>query len=83
MPEIEQAMRKLKLGGMAKNWRSVDYRDKEQYVSELLELELREREAKSPLLHRRRTCQPADGEECQKPPQPLHGDPEKDGFARH
>lgn len=46
MPEIEQAMRKLKLGGMAKNWRSVDYRDKEQYVSELLELELREREAK-------------------------------------
>ena len=46
MPEIEQAMRKLKLGGMAKNWRSVDYHNKEQYVSELLELELREREAK-------------------------------------
>ena len=35
MPEIEQAMRKLKLGGMAKNWRSVAYRDNEQYVSVL------------------------------------------------
>lgn len=46
MPEsIEQAMRTLKLGGMAKEWRSVPYRDPEQYVRELLELELREREA--------------------------------------
>lgn len=42
---IEQYMRQLKLGGMAKNWREVEYRDKEQYVGELLELELREREA--------------------------------------
>ena len=45
MSEIERAMRKLKLGGMAKNWRDVEYRDNEQYVSELLNLELREREA--------------------------------------
>lgn len=46
MPEqIEQYMRTLKLGGLAKEWRSVAYRDPEQYVQELLELELREREA--------------------------------------
>ena len=45
MSEIEQAMRRLKLGGMARNWRDVEYRDKEQYVTELLNLELREREA--------------------------------------
>ena len=43
--QIEQYMRTLKLGGMAKEWRSVPYRDQEQYVRELLELELREREA--------------------------------------
>ena len=42
---IEQTMRTLKLGGMAKEWRSVDYRDSEQYVRELLEIEVREREA--------------------------------------
>lgn len=46
MPEqIEQYMRTLKLGGMAKGWRGVAYRTSEQYVRELLELELREREA--------------------------------------
>ena len=45
MPErIEQYMRTLKLGGMAKEWRSVDFQNPEQYVRELLELELRERE---------------------------------------
>lgn len=45
MPEqIEQYMRTLKLGGMAKEWRGVDFQDPEQYVRELLELELRERE---------------------------------------
>lgn len=44
--QIEQYMRTLKLGGLAKEWRSVSYRDDpEQYVKELLELELREREA--------------------------------------
>ena len=44
--QIEQYMRTLKLGGLAKEWRSVSYcDDPEQYVKELLELELREREA--------------------------------------
>lgn len=43
--QIEQYMRTLKLGGLAKEWRSISYRDDpEQYVKELLELELRERE---------------------------------------
>ena len=45
MPEqIEQYMRTLKLGGMAQEWRSVAFQSTEQYVRELLELELRERE---------------------------------------
>lgn len=43
--QIEQYMRTLKLGGMAREWRSVEFQSKEQYVQELLELELREREA--------------------------------------
>jgi DNA replication protein DnaC len=38
-------MRTLKLGGLAKEWRSVEYKDTEQYVTELLLLELKEREA--------------------------------------
>ena len=42
--QIEQYMRTLKLGGMAREWRSVIYENREQYVRELLELELRERE---------------------------------------
>lgn len=46
MPElIEQMMRQVKLGGMAKGWRSVEYENTEQYVSDLLKLELQEREA--------------------------------------
>ena len=45
MAEIEQAMRELKLGGMAKGWREVAFQDREQYVSDLLQMELREREA--------------------------------------
>ena len=45
MPEqIEQYMRTLKLGGMAREWRGVEFQNTEQYVQELLELELRERE---------------------------------------
>ena len=40
---IEQAMRTLKLGGMAKEWRSVAYENNEQYVTDLLQLELKER----------------------------------------
>ncbi|NCC05667.1 MAG: ATP-binding protein [Clostridia bacterium] len=42
--QIEQYMRTLKLGGLAKEWRSVEYKDPEQYVIELLLLELKERE---------------------------------------
>jgi DNA replication protein DnaC len=42
---IEQTMRTLKLGGLAKEWRSVGYRDNEQYMRELLDIEVREREA--------------------------------------
>lgn len=45
MPDkIEQYMRSLKLSGMAKEWRNVEFFDTEQYVTELLELELHERE---------------------------------------
>jgi len=42
---IEATMRSLKLGGLAKEWRSVEYRDSEQYMRDLLEIEVREREA--------------------------------------
>ena len=42
---IEQTMRTLKLGGLAKEWRNVGYRDNEQYMRDLLEIEVREREA--------------------------------------
>ena len=41
---IEKMMHTLRLGGLAKNWREVEYRDKEEYVRALLELELGERE---------------------------------------
>lgn len=41
---IEQYMRTLKLGAMSKEWRNVEFQNPEQYVRELLELELRERE---------------------------------------
>ena len=43
--QIELMMRQGKLGGMAKGWRSVQYENTEQYVTELLKLELQEREA--------------------------------------
>ena len=43
--EIELMMRQVKLGGMAKEWRSVQFESPEQYVTDLLKLELREREA--------------------------------------
>jgi DNA replication protein DnaC len=42
---IEQTMRTLKLGGMAKEWRNIVYRDNEQYMRELLDIEVKEREA--------------------------------------
>lgn len=41
---IELMMRQVKLGGMAKEWRSVSFESPEQYVTELLQLELKERE---------------------------------------
>jgi len=43
--QIELMMRQVKLGGMAKEWRSVQFEGPEQYVTDLLKLELREREA--------------------------------------
>lgn len=45
LPSIEATMRTLKLSGMAKEWRSVIYQDNEQYMQELLDIEVREREA--------------------------------------
>ena len=45
LQSIEQTMRTLKLGGLAKEWRSVPYRDPEQYIRDLLDIEVREREA--------------------------------------
>jgi DNA replication protein DnaC len=38
-------MRTLKLGGLAKEWRSIKYQDNEQYMRDLLEIEVLEREA--------------------------------------
>ena len=38
--QIELMMRQVKLGGMAKGWRSVPFEDTEQYVTDLLKLEL-------------------------------------------
>jgi DNA replication protein DnaC len=45
LQSIEQTMRTLKLGGLAKDWRSAEYREPEQYMRELLDIEVREREA--------------------------------------
>ena len=45
LQSIEQTMRTLKLGGLAKEWRSVSHQDNEQYLRELLDIEVREREA--------------------------------------
>jgi DNA replication protein DnaC len=42
---VEQIMRSLKLGGMAKEWKSIRFKSEEKYIRDLLELELREREA--------------------------------------
>ena len=42
---IEQTMRSLKLSGLAKEWQNVEYHSKEQYMRDLLEIEVREREA--------------------------------------
>jgi len=45
LQSIEQTMRTLKLGGLAKEWRSVVYQNNEQYLRDLLDIEVREREA--------------------------------------
>lgn len=45
LQSIEQTMRTLKLSGLAKEWRSVVYQNAEQYMRELLDIEVREREA--------------------------------------
>jgi len=45
LESLEQTMRTLKLSGMAKEWRNVQYRDPEQYMRELLDIEVKEREA--------------------------------------
>jgi len=45
LSSIEQTMRSLKLGGLAKEWRNVAYIDNEQYMRELLDIEVKEREA--------------------------------------
>lgn len=41
---IEEGMRKLKLGGLVREWRSIPFESPEQYVSAMIELELKERE---------------------------------------
>lgn len=45
LPSIEQTMRTLKLGGLAKEWRNIEYHNTEQYMRDLLDAEVREREA--------------------------------------
>jgi DNA replication protein DnaC len=45
LQSIEQTMRTLKLGGLAKEWRSVTHHDNEQYMRDLLDIEVKEREA--------------------------------------
>lgn len=41
---LELMMRALRLGGLSKRWQEVEYRDNEQYVRELLSLELKIRD---------------------------------------
>lgn len=43
--QIERDMRTLKLGCLAKEWQTIEFQNKEQYVSSLLKIELNEREA--------------------------------------
>lgn len=45
MGPIERTMRTLKLGGLAREWKTVPYHNTEQYVTDLLEVEVKEREA--------------------------------------
>jgi hypothetical protein len=42
MPDtIEAGMRKLKLGGLARDWRSIPFENPEQYVAPCFDLELK------------------------------------------
>lgn len=41
---IEDMMKKLKLGHLAREWQSVEFQDEKQYLCELLQLELNQRE---------------------------------------
>lgn len=41
---IEKHFKTLKLGGLAKDWQTIKYNNTEQYIRDLLELELKERE---------------------------------------
>ena len=43
--QIEVMMKKVKLSGMAKGWRDISYKDNEQYIYDLLSLEIKERES--------------------------------------
>lgn len=45
LESLESGLRKLKLGGLAKEWRSIAFQEPEQYLTALVELELKEREA--------------------------------------
>jgi DNA replication protein DnaC len=45
MNEMEQLLRKVSLGRLANEWRRVKFENPEQYLHDLLTLELREREA--------------------------------------
>ena len=42
--QIEQAFRKLKLSGLAKEWQTIEFQSKEQFLWQLLSLELLERD---------------------------------------
>lgn len=41
---IEQLCKQLKIGGIARNWKDVEFKTKEQYIYDLLTIEVRERE---------------------------------------
>ncbi len=54
---IEQTMRTLKLGGLAKEWRNVVYQDSEQYMRDLLDIEVANGEKRKRIKVRACSCQ--------------------------
>ena len=42
--QMEVLMRQLKLSGLTKHWQTVEFKDKKQYLQELLSIEVKERE---------------------------------------